>query len=212
MYASLIVLFSFSPSPPPLSRLADQGLQEGPAAAGEPAQVREMRGHVESDLPQRCFGPPQLEATLLRQAHLRKAPSSRRGDHSLLLVASSPLLSGNGEAFVSWLLFRVCLALFSRVFPPEWLLFTRPRAESRVLVAKNARTRPATSRGYSLPSSCFTSAMKNSPGCAKQFQTSTSDRDSPFIRRSFPFREDTFSNFPGISPPFCRTHGFPFFI
>lgn len=33
-----------------------------------------MRGHVQSDLPQRCFGPPQLEATLLRQAHLRKAP------------------------------------------------------------------------------------------------------------------------------------------
>lgn len=58
----------------PLGRVTEQGLQEGPAPAGEPAQVREMRGHVQSDLPQRCFGPPQLEATLLRPAHLRKAP------------------------------------------------------------------------------------------------------------------------------------------
>lgn len=68
--------------------MIDQGLQEGPAAAGEPAQVWEMRGHVQSDLPQRCFGPPQFEATLLRPAHLRKTLRSQWGDARTLLPPS----------------------------------------------------------------------------------------------------------------------------
>jgi len=66
-----------------------------------------MRGHVESDLPQRCFGPPQLEATLLRQAHLRKTPRSPTRRHAL-----RPSLLGNGEGLVWFCL----LTFFSRLF------------------------------------------------------------------------------------------------
>lgn len=37
-----------------------------------------MRGYVEFNLSQRCFGPAQFEATLLRQTYLRKIVSSRQ--------------------------------------------------------------------------------------------------------------------------------------
>lgn len=37
-----------------------------------------MRGYVEFNLSQRCFGPAQFEATLLRQTYLRKIVSPRQ--------------------------------------------------------------------------------------------------------------------------------------
>lgn len=54
----------------------EQGLQKGPAAASKSTEIWKSRGYVEFNLPQRCFGPPQFETTLLRQTHLRKIISS----------------------------------------------------------------------------------------------------------------------------------------
>lgn len=56
----------------------DQGLQKRSAAASKSTEIWEMRGYVEFNLPQRCFGPPQFEATLLRQTYLRKIISTQQ--------------------------------------------------------------------------------------------------------------------------------------
>lgn len=56
----------------------DQGLQKGPIATSKPTEIWEMRGYVEFNLSQRCFGPAQFEATLLRQTYLRKIVSPRQ--------------------------------------------------------------------------------------------------------------------------------------
>lgn len=119
----------------------EQRFQEGPAAAGEPAQVWESRRHVQSDLSQRCFGPPQLEATLLQPAHLRKAATER--------CSPSSLVSADEEGFV-W------LCLVSSVFLLFASLHNISHFTSRILsndvsnggskdwlVAQNARTRHA---------------------------------------------------------------------
>lgn len=49
-----------------------QELQEGPRGAGESPKIREMRGHVQSDLFERRLCPAQLEAAILRQTYLRE--------------------------------------------------------------------------------------------------------------------------------------------
>ncbi len=50
--------------------------QEGPGAAGQPAQVREVRGHEQPHLLERGLRPPQPQGPLLRQPHLRKCNKS----------------------------------------------------------------------------------------------------------------------------------------
>ncbi len=49
-----------------------EGVQEGAGVAGEPSKVREMRGHVQPYLSQRCLRPLELERSILLQTHLRK--------------------------------------------------------------------------------------------------------------------------------------------
>lgn len=121
--------------------MIDQGLQEGPAAAGEPAQVWESRRHVQSDLPQRRFGPPQLETTLLRQAHLRKTIRSQWRDARTL----PPPCPRRALAF-SGLECSSSICGPSRHFP----CVSKDR-----FVAQNARTRLATSRRILLLYSSF---------------------------------------------------------
>jgi hypothetical protein len=50
-----------------------EGVQEGAGVAGEPSKVREMRGHVQPYLSQRCLCPLELERSILLQTHLRKS-------------------------------------------------------------------------------------------------------------------------------------------
>ena len=46
--------------------------QERAGAAGEPAEIREMRGYVQLDLPQRRLGAAQPQTALLHQTDLRE--------------------------------------------------------------------------------------------------------------------------------------------
>lgn len=138
--------------------MTDQGLQEGPAAAGEPAQVWESRGHVQSDLPQRCFGPPQLEATLLRQAHLRKILRSQRGDARTLLPLR-PRMRGALSGFV-WP--RVSLFYLRAATPFQNFHVVSKDPDSSLKTPGRVLRRSERSFGFMLRSS---SATNSSPGC-----------------------------------------------
>ena len=50
--------------------------EEGVGAGDESSEVREDRGHVQSDLPQRRLCAAQLEIALRSYAHLRKSANS----------------------------------------------------------------------------------------------------------------------------------------
>ena len=48
-----------------------EDVQEGARVAGEPSEVRKVRGHVKPHLSQRCISPMEPQGSILLQAHLR---------------------------------------------------------------------------------------------------------------------------------------------
>ena len=56
----------------------EQGAQEGPGAAGQPAQVREVRGHVQPHVPQRGVRASQPQVAIRHQTDLREEKNSLR--------------------------------------------------------------------------------------------------------------------------------------